>query len=253
MDLSAGTWVWEVLWFLPSLFLNPWLSNTWTGTHIRFLLFCSRYLLFLFNTDSQTGFALTALFTVFIFQVSSFENFFSKKELMILLNMRIYQVQGLILYNNSYSGLPLDGNKCHCCKTDNEALNKSTVFLLILVVVQLCGFLKDCRCRFVTFFSKKWIICDKRAASVNLEMFFYFLYFAWTGKVMLCLWGVDPPHVAVLRSCSSPYWSLYDYLMTTLTLRFMRKSVPTKEGLIMFHRIILSSNFSQSHTLRKHD
>lgn len=62
---------------------------------------------------------------------------------------------GLILYNNSYSGLPLDGNKCRCGKTDNEALNKSIVCLLDLVVVQLCGFVKDCRCRFVTFFFLK--------------------------------------------------------------------------------------------------
>lgn len=65
-----------------------------------------------------------------------------------------------------------------------------------------------------------------------------------------------PPHptyVAVLRSCSSTYWSPSDYLMTTLTLSFMCKSVPTKKGLIMFHHIILASIFSQPHTLRKRE
>lgn len=33
----------------------------------------------------------------------------------------------------------------------------------------------------------------------------------------------------------------------------MCKSVPTKEGLIMFHHNILASIFRQSDTLRKHD
>lgn len=53
-------------------------------------------LTFPINTDSQRGFALLSfdLFYYF-FRLSSFEKEFSKGGLMILLNMRVYQVQGL--------------------------------------------------------------------------------------------------------------------------------------------------------------
>lgn len=64
----------------------------------------------------------------------------------------------------------------------------------------------------------------------NWEMLIYFFALSvdWSDEVLSVRYG--PSRVAVLRSCSSPYWSLYDYSMTTLTLSFMCKSAPHKRG-----------------------
>lgn len=97
MDLSGGARVWEVLGFLASLFMNLWLGNSWMGTSV---FVC--YLLFLLNTDSQRGFSPSI-----DLDKQLQDGILKKEELILLLNMRIYQVPGLIKDNNSYPLVPL--------------------------------------------------------------------------------------------------------------------------------------------------